>query len=274
MINSQEFTSIINDPVFTPNLVEQIEAVAEFQHHTERFVDDVINGVHRSAVLQGPPGLGKSHAVARSLANAGRVQGRDFVIVKGAITPFKLFQLLYVYRREGQLVVLDDCDSILLEERGLEVLKAATDDQFRKVSWRGAALSYNGERVDDFVFNGSIIICTNLSLRTYTGSRRDRQAAALLSRMVVWDLQLRTRERCYAQVFHMVVNEDYLSVSAATALTTDQKRDLLTFLLRHLDDVQNLDLRQPQILAREIVANPQSWQQRAFHILSGGARHE
>jgi hypothetical protein len=69
-----------------------------------------------------------------------------------------------------------------------------------------------------------------------------------------------TRERKFAQVFNMVVNHDYLSRDARTALDSDQKLSLLKFILENLDEINTLDLRLPQKIAAEMVADPTDWQ--------------
>lgn len=260
------YDSILQDKMFTPALREQIQDVQDFQKSTERFVDGLVAGTHRTAVLQGPPGLGKSHAVSKAMDRAGLVKNKDYFVVKGHITPMQLFVVLYQFRRPGQFVVLDDCDDILAKDVGLEVLKAACDDEFREVCWHGARVTINNTLVDRFLFNGTVIICTNMSLRSHRGGRRDRAAAALLSRAVVWDLKFNTRERQYAQLFNMVVNEGYLDHTPATQITDQQKHDLLKFVLENLDDLRSLDLRVPQQIAREMVANPDTWQHQARHM--------
>lgn len=260
------YDSILQDSLFTPALREQIQDVQAFQTSTERFVDGLVAGTHRTAVLQGPPGLGKSHAVAKAMDRAGLVKNKDYFVVKGHITPMQLFVVLYQFRRQGQFVILDDCDDIMTKDVGLEVLKAACDDEFREVCWHGCRVVINDTSVDRYLFNGTVIICTNMSIRTHRGGRRDRAAAALLSRAVVWDLRFNTRERQYAQLFNMVVNEGYLDHNPATQITDQQKHDLLKFVLEHLDELRSLDLRVPQQIAREMVANPTTWQHQARHM--------
>jgi hypothetical protein len=265
------YSEILADPIFTPALRDQITDVQTFQAQTEQFVDDVLAGVHTSAVLQGPPGLGKSYAVTQALKASGKREGTDYFVVKGHITPTQLFLVLYHYRRPGQVVVLDDCDDIYTKDTGLEVLKAATDNDYRRVTWNSNAVPViNGQPLTEYTFNGTIIVCTNMSMQTGRGGRRDRAAAAFMSRLTVWDLRLRTRERMYAQIFNMVVNADYLSRDKRTALTDEQKGDLLKFVLTHIDDIPCLDLRLPQKIAAEIVAKPKRWHANALHLVTHG----
>lgn len=269
---SVDFTEILSDPVFTPALKDQIASVQQFQAVTEEFVRSVVSGVHANAILQGPPGLGKSYVVTQALKNADKIEGEDYIVIKGHVTPLQLYATLYMFRRKGQVVVLDDCDDIFTKETGLEVLKAATDQDYRKVTWMSSATPVvNGTPVKEFVFNGAIIVCSNISVTTGRGGRRDRSAAAFMSRLTYWDMKLSQRERMYAQIFNLVVEADYLSRSPKTKLDIVQKRELMKFILINLDDIVQFDLRMPQKIAAEMIANPKNWKRTAQHLVTHGA---
>jgi hypothetical protein len=90
---------------------------------------------------------------------------------------------------------------------------------------------------------------------------------ALRSRSVPFSLALESREDQYAQIFHMIVEKDYLKVDAATALDDIEKVDLLKFLLENLDVPRRLDLRLPQHIARTMKAKPNNWQRQARRFL-------
>jgi hypothetical protein len=255
------YSEIIADPIFTPALVEQIADVQAYQTRTEKFVSKVLNGTHKNAILQGPPGLGKSFVVAQALDTAGLTEGEDYKIVKGHITPLQLFTLLYLYRRRGQVLVLDDCDDVFQNEMGLSFVKAATDPDNRRVSYESSREPIiAGSVVTNFVYNGTLIICSNIPMNTGRQGRRAQHMAAIYSRTTNWPMGWHTRERKFAQVFNMVVHHDYLARDTRTAITADQKLALLKFLLQNLDEINTLDLRLPQKIAAEINADPTDWQ--------------
>jgi hypothetical protein len=269
---SVDFTEILSDPVFTPALKDQIASVQQFQAVTEDFVRSVVSGIHPNAILQGPPGLGKSYVVTQALKSADKIEGEDYKVVKGHIAPLDLYALLHTYRRKGQVVVLDDCDDIFTKETGLEILKAATDQDYRKVTWMSKSTPViNGTPVKEFIFNGSLIVCSNISVTTGRGGRRDRSASAFMSRLTYWDMKLSQRERMYAQIFNLVVEADYLSRNPKTKLDLVQKRELMKFILVNLDDIVRFDLRMPQHIAAEMNANPKSWKRTAKHLITHGA---
>jgi uncharacterized protein YjbI with pentapeptide repeats len=132
-------------------------------------------------------------------------------------------------RKAGKFIVLDDCDGIVTDETGLNLLKAATDPTFRQVGWsstRDLRNPTNGKLLpNQFDFNGTVIICTNVRLTTGR-SRIANHMDALRSRSVPFSLALESREDQYAQIFHMIVEKDYLKVDAATALDDIEKVDL------------------------------------------------
>jgi len=269
---SIDFDEILKDPIFTPSLKEQIIDVQDFQLLTEAFVDSVLAGIHPNAILQGPPGLGKSYVVTQALKKSGKKVNDDYVVIKGHITPLQLYSVLYNYRRHGQVVVLDDCDDVLTKETGLEVLKAACDLDYRRVTWMSSSTPIiNGQPVSEYIFNGTIIVCSNIAMTSGRGGRRDRSASAFLSRLTYWDLRLGKRERMFAQIFNLVVNADYLSFNPATKLTTMQKREMLKFILVNLDDIVSFDLRMPQKIAAEMNSNPKGWKKTAKHLVTHGA---
>jgi len=84
-------------------------------------------------IVSGPPGVGKSFGVEKILDEyeamhklAGGKAPRT-EIVKGSMTPIGLFQTLYNNSQEGNILVFDDCDSILFDEVCLNMLKAVLD---------------------------------------------------------------------------------------------------------------------------------------------------
>ena len=90
---------------------------------------------------------------------------------------------------------------------------------------------------------------------------------ALRSRSAPFSLALDSREDQYAQIFHMIVNKDYLSSDSDTQLSDEQKVELLKFLLENLDIPRRLDLRLPQHIARTMKAKPNNWQRQARRFL-------
>lgn len=242
-------------------IADELEAVIKHQDLTQEFMNGVINGVHKNAILVGPPGLGKSYSVQKALDSAGKLVNKDYIIVKGHVTPTQLFLILFMYKDPGKVVVLDDCDEIFNTETGLNLLKAAMDPCNRVVSYFSQRYyAVNGQIVKDFVFDGTVIVCTNIALSSGRGGRRTKHMEAITSRAPVWPMHWQTPIKKFAQIYNMVINADYLTAESRTALNKDQKQQLLKFLWDNLDGVTNLDLRLPQKIAAEMKTNS-NWQQ-------------
>jgi Cdc6-like AAA superfamily ATPase len=233
------------------------------------FIEGVISGVHRSAVIYGPPGLGKTHSVSGALARAGKIENTDYVVVRSHATPLQLYQILYFMRQAGKIVVLDDCDGVLTNEIGLNIVKAATDNKFRRVGWHSsvAIKSPSGKSIPStFDFNGSLLVITNVRLASGKG-RMSNHWDALRSRMPGFHLALEDRSDQYAQIFYAMTELDYLSASKDTKLDEAEKVALLKFFLDNLDLPRRLDLRMPEAIAREMKSRPENWERRARRIL-------
>jgi hypothetical protein len=251
--------SIFDEDHFGPDFAEQAADVQKHMELTKRFVSSVISGVHKNAILQGPPGLGKSHVVAQALRDAGKIEKQDYYVVKGHITPTNLFLLLCMMRNPGQVLVLDDCDDVFNTDLGFNLLKAALDPDYRTVSFQSQRVPIvNGVAVGDFEFNGTLIMCTNIALTTNRASRKSQHMGAVLSRAIQWPLNWDTPQRKFAQIYNMVVGEDYLSREERTTLSEKQKLNLLKFIWANLNDIKELDLRLPQKIAAEMKVN-ESW---------------
>lgn len=262
--------SILTDPIFKPSLKQRISEVAMLNEDAQEFMDSVIQGVHRAAVIYGPPGMGKTHIVTNALQAHGLREGNDYVVLRSHATPMMLYVWLYLMRKQGKFVVLDDCDGIISQETGLNLLKGATDNTFRQVGWASTQIvrnPLNGKVIpNSFEFNGTVVITTNVRLAVGRG-RTANHMDALRSRAAPCSLNLEHREDQYAQIFHMIVEKSYLANDPTTDITIDEQVELLKFLLENLDVPRRLDLRLPQIVAREIKSKKTNWERRARRLL-------
>ena len=86
-------------------------------------------------------------------------------IVKGSMTPIGLFQTLFNNSNEGDILVFDDCDSILFDEVCLNMLKAVLDSgKKRTITWKAESSVLRREGIPDrFDFKGGCIFITNVN---------------------------------------------------------------------------------------------------------------
>jgi len=128
-----------------------------------------VSGDIRAMIVSGPPGVGKSFGVEQEIDKAtmfDKLAGKRLraEVVKGSATPIGLYQTLYKYSDANCVVVFDDCDSILLDDVALNLLKGALDSgKKRTISWLSESSALRREGIPDrFEFKGSVIFITNL----------------------------------------------------------------------------------------------------------------
>ena len=158
-----------------------------------------VNGEIRAMIVSGPPGVGKSYGVEQEIEKAtlfDTIAGRKLraEVVKGSATPIGLYQTLYKYSDANCVVVFDDCDSILLDDVSLNLLKGALDSgKKRKISWLSESSTLRREGIpDSFNFNGSVIFITNLKFDNMKSQKLRDHLDALQSRCHYLDLTLDT----------------------------------------------------------------------------------
>ena len=148
------------------------------------YVKTVLKGLQPGVVLCGAPGIGKTYRVLQQLKAAGYQHGQNLAIIKGKCTPRQMYLTLYEYQKKGDMILVDDADSLIGTKAPADViniLKAAldstSDDEGRLVSYK-----ISGKLVDDednpvpkeFYFNGSVIVITNYSVGQIDTAIRSR----------------------------------------------------------------------------------------------------
>jgi hypothetical protein len=158
-----------------------------------------IAGDIRAMIVVGPPGVGKSYGVEHQLEKSGLfdVVGNrkpKYEVIKGAMTPIGLYCTLYKHSDAKNVLVFDDCDSILLDDVALNILKAALDSgKKRRIHWNADSNMLRREGVpDQFDFKGSVIFITNLKFDHLKSKRLQDHLEALQSRCHFLDLTLNT----------------------------------------------------------------------------------
>jgi len=158
-----------------------------------------VTGDIRAMIVSGPPGVGKSFGVEQEIDKAclfDKLAGKRLraEVVKGSATPIGLYQTLYKYSDTNCVVVFDDCDSILLDDVSLNLLKGALDSgKKRKISWLSESSTLRREGIpDSFEFKGSVIFITNLKFDNMKSQKLRDHLDALQSRCHYLDLTLDT----------------------------------------------------------------------------------
>jgi len=203
-----EFVEAGNTPVAEAIALETLgaesdEAVIERIRQRFEILDEMTTaattGDIRAMIVSGPPGVGKSFGVERIVEKAclfDQISGKRLraEVVKGSATALGLYSTLYKYSDSNCVLVFDDCDSILVDDVALNLLKGALDSgKKRKISWLSDSNMLRREGVpDSFNFNGSVIFITNLKFDQMKSQKLRDHLDALQSRCHYLDLTLDT----------------------------------------------------------------------------------
>ena len=187
----------------------------------ERFqiLDDMTRAVKkgdvRAMIVSGPPGVGKSfgvekvlskHDVMANIANDEKL--KKYEIVKGAMSAIGLYKKLYEFSDKKSILVFDDCDSVLLDDLSLNILKAALDSsKKRTISWNTDSRSLIQEGVpNQFEFAGGAIFITNIKFENVKSKKLQDHLAALESRCHYIDLTIHTEREKMLRIRQIVAD--------------------------------------------------------------------
>lgn len=93
----------------------------------------VARGLSNALLITGQGGIGKSYNVNKILSAYG-TKNKDYVIMKGKSSTSAMYKFLY--DNYDKIVVFDDCDSVLQDADGLNILKGVLDSgRVKEVSW-------------------------------------------------------------------------------------------------------------------------------------------
>lgn len=149
----------------------------------QMYVKMVIKGIQPAVILCGAPGVGKTYRIMQQLKAAGYTMTGDNVI-KGKCSPRQLYLTLYNNKSKGDIVVIDDADSLVgprAPEDSINILKAAldstADDEGRLVSYKvsGELKDDEGVPVPKSHYNKcGVIVITNYNVGQIDTALRNR----------------------------------------------------------------------------------------------------
>jgi hypothetical protein len=221
-----------------------------------------------SAIITGQGGLGKTHTVLKSLKAQGLIDTTDLAafeegykfnssksyrVVKGYSTAKGLYRTLF--EGNGQVLVFDDCDSVLKDPVALNLLKGALDSYGER--W----ISWNADMKDEdlprsFKFTGSIVFISNMDA--------DRIDQAVKTRAMCVDLSMTQMQKL--ERMEVIMKEDEFLPEYSMGF----KQDALNLLKEVAHTVDNLSLRS-LIAVTKIRAENENWKDLARYIVSAGA---
>jgi len=186
-------------PVVNETDDEAMDRIRERFDILHEMTKATVTGDIRAMIVSGPPGVGKSFGVEQEIDKAclfDKLAGKRLraEVVKGSATPIGLYQTLYKYSDANSVIVFDDCDSILLDDVALNLLKGALDSgKKRVISWLSESSALRREGIPErFEFKGSVIFITNLKFDKMKSQKLRDHLDALQSRCHYLDLTLDT----------------------------------------------------------------------------------
>lgn len=227
----------------------------------------VKQGSITAMIVSGPPGVGKSHGVEavlqkEDLFNTLAERKPKYEIVKGAMSAIGLYSKLYEFADKGNVVVFDDCDSVLLDEVSLNVLKGALDSCNRRfISWNTDSRLLRSEGVPNrFEFKGSAIFITNIKFEHVKSRKLRDHLNALESRCHYIDLQMDTEREKMLRIRQVVNQNEMLKDYDFEPCVQDE---IVEFVDQNKTKLRELSLRMVLKLAGLRKSFPLTWQMMA-----------
>ena len=159
------------------------------------------------------------------------------------------------------MIAFDDCDSILLDDLSLNILKAALDSKkTRRICWNTDSHMLRREGVPDtFEFAGSVIFITNIKFDNVRSKKLRDHLEALESRCHYIDLTIDTLREKLLRI-QQIVKDGMLN---SYALPTDTQQQVVQYIWDNKRRLREISLRTVLKIADLAKAFPDTWKDMA-----------
>jgi hypothetical protein len=251
-------TTVESDDQIKERLRERFEILNDMTRAVKK-------GDVRAMIVTGPPGVGKSfgveevlskHDVMANIANNQKL--KKYEVVKGAMSALGLYSKLYEYKDAKNILVFDDCDSVLQDELSLNILKAALDSsKKRTIHWNTDSRLLRNEGVpNSFEFKGGAIFITNIKFENVRSKKLQDHLGALESRCHYLDLTIDTEREKMLRIEQIVEDGMLLEYE----FTDTEQQELLQFIDINKKKLRELSLRTVLKIADLRKSFPNKWQ--------------
>jgi hypothetical protein len=250
------------------NLTETDQEIKDRMRQRFDIADEMTRAVKkgdiRAMIMTGPPGVGKSFGVEAVLAKhdmfadiANDSKLKKYEVVKGAMSAIGLYKKLYEFSDKKCILVFDDCDSVLLDDLSLNILKAALDSgKKRTICWNTDSRLLRSEGVpNSFEFKGGAIFITNIKFENVRSKKLQDHLAALESRCHYLDLTIDTEREKILRI-EQIVEDGMLKDYEFEQYTVDE---IITFIKDNKKKLRELSLRMVLKLADLKKSMPGNW---------------
>ena len=245
------------------------EAIIERLRQRFEILNDMTRAVKkgdvRAMIVTGPPGVGKSFGVEAVLSRhdvfadvAQNEKLKKYEVVKGAMSAIGLYKKLYEFSDKKCILVFDDCDSVLLDDLSLNILKAALDSsKKRTIHWNTDSRLLRSEGVpNQFEFKGGAIFITNIKFDNVKSKKLRDHLEALESRCHYLDLTIDTDREKILRIKQVITEcgmlDDY-------EFDTVEKQVLIDFIDDNKKKLRELSLRTVLKVADLKKSMPGNW---------------
>ena len=263
-----EVLSLAQEPI-NKVITENDEQIMSRLRDRFTILDDMTRAVKagkvRAMIVSGPPGVGKSHGVETVLSKhdvmaniAQDAKLKKYEVVKGAMSALGLYAKLFAYKDAKNILVFDDCDSVLLDDLSLNILKAALDTSAKRmIHWNTDSHALRREGIpDSFEFKGGAIFITNIKFDNVRSKKLRDHLEALESRCHYLDLTIDTEREKMLRI-RQIVGDGMLD---KYTLTPEDKQAVINFIDVNKKQLRELSLRMVLKIADLRVSFPDKWQ--------------
>jgi len=141
------------------------------------------------------------------------------------------------------VVVFDDCDSVLMDDLALNILKAALDSgKKRKIFWNADSAKLRNEGIpNNFEFKGTACFITNIKFENIKSKRLQDHLEALQSRCHYLDLTLDTMRDKFLRIKQIartgtLWGSDY-------GFEPEEEQEILDFMYENRNKLREMSLR-------------------------------
>lgn len=203
--------------------------------------DAIVEGNILSMIVSGAAGVGKSYSLEKKLSDNASALG-TVTTIKGSISAIGLFMTLFEHSNDGDVILLDDIDSVFGDEEALNLLKGALDTNGRRrISWiKDSRFLIDQGIPNSFDFEGRVIFLTNVDVQGVAdkGGKLAPHMNALMSRAPFLDLGIHSPEEIMIRIKQVLRTSDLgLDISAA-----EQMR-IIDWLESNMARLRNISLR-------------------------------
>ena len=267
-LDTMTSTKTLEQKAVEKNLTETDQEIKDRMRQRFDIADEMTRAVKkgdiRAMIMTGPPGVGKSFGVEQVLAKhdmfadiANDSKLKKYEVVKGAMSAIGLYKKLYEFSDKKSILVFDDCDSVLLDDLSLNILKAALDSgKKRTICWNTDSRLLRSEGVpNSFEFKGGAIFITNIKFENVKSKKLQDHLAALESRCHYLDLTIDTEREKILRI-EQIVEDGMLKDYEFEQYTVDE---ILTFIKDNKKKLRELSLRMVLKLADLKKSMPGNW---------------